>query len=101
MKKLQKLITYYKNVDPCSEESTCLVRPACYMLQSTPWVRWQKCPDYKRYCDRRDKFTQIKSKMSDWFWVVIILGVFFIVVIVFGLGVWKLIELIQILVALK
>ena len=95
MKKLQQLIDYFKNVDPCGEESTCLVRAACRMRQITPWTRSSQCPDYKTYTHRRDKFRKIKTETVDWFWVIVMLSAFFFIVIVFGLGVWKLIELIQ------
>ncbi len=95
MKKIHQIIDYFKNIDPCSEESICLVRPACYMLHSTPWVRTQKCPDYKTYQERRDKFEQIKTEIIDWFWVIAMISSFLFILSIFGLGIWKLVELLK------
>jgi len=94
MKKLQKVIDYFKNIDPCGEDSTCLVRAACHMRQITPWERTSKCPDYITYSNRRDKFRKIKTESVDWVWVIVMLSVFLFIVIIFGLGIYKLTELI-------
>ncbi len=93
MKKLQQLIAYYKNVDPCGEKSTCLVKAACQLKVSTPWLRTKKCPDYIIYFNRRDNRLQLKNNIDDWFWYFIILGGFVTVVATFIMGIVKWIEM--------
>ena len=95
MRNLLYIIDYFKNIDPCGEESTCLVRPACHMRQETPWERDAKCPDYKKYTKRRYKFNLIKTNTVDWFWIIIMISIFLFILFIFGLGIWTLIEFIK------
>jgi hypothetical protein len=93
MKKLQKLIAYYKNINPCGEESTCIVRAACHMRTLTPWLRSTNCPDYIKYTNRRDKRFTLKYKAVDWFWIVVFISMFIFIFATFVLGVIGWIEI--------
>jgi hypothetical protein len=95
MKKIQNVIEYFKNIDPCGEESTCLVKAACHMRQEKPWIRTQKCPDYIKYTKRRDKFIEIKNDTIDWFWTITMISCFLFICFIFILGIMKFIELIK------
>jgi hypothetical protein len=95
MKKIRRLIDYFKNVDPCGAESTCVVRPACHMLQTTPWLRTSHCPAYMTYVNRRDMFRKIISTSADWFWIIFTSAVFMFILFMFLLGIMKFIELLN------
>lgn len=95
MRNIQYFIDYFKNIDPCGEESNCLVKAACHMRQETPWERDGKCPDYKTYTKRRDKFKKIKNEAIDWFWIITMTAAFLFIFLIFVLGVIKFIELMK------
>lgn len=93
--KIRGIINYIKNTDPCGVESTCLVRPACYMLHKSPWKRSLDCPDYKKYLVRKDFVSGIVSEAIEWFWICFMLVAFITICFIFFLGAMKFIEIIQ------
>lgn len=95
MKKIQNFINYFKNIDPCGDESNCLVKAACHMRQVKPWMRTTDCPDYIKYSKRRNKFSRIKVEIVDWFEIILMLSIFFFICFIFGLGIMKFIEMIK------
>ena len=92
---LQRITNYLKNVDPCGEESICLVKAGCHLQQLKPWKRSYDCPDYKKYIKRNRQRSQILAEIIDWFWIIAMIITFFSMIGIFVLGIIKLIETTQ------
>jgi len=87
MKILDVLFDWLYYIDPCGEESVCFVRPACHIRNNIPWTRRDKCPDYKRFYERRDVIDNIKTEIIEWFCIGTMLSVLAFIAFLFILGI--------------
>jgi len=87
MKALQEIMKYVHNIDPCGDESVCLVRAGCRLLQDTPWRRTTDCPEYIAFSKRRDLINKIKVETIDTFWTITMLGGLLFLAFLFILGI--------------
>ena len=84
---------YIKNVDPCKDErSTCVVRAGCHISKKLPWERTDKCPDYKKFSDRRDRRDNFRTNVIDNCFITGFFICCIFVAFLFVLGIMKFIE---------